>query len=139
MKRWGRDDPYHNQLELGPPSSERIVATSATERTGRMRLGMRWPFQVLGLLITVAAAFAFVVPHRATPGPPTNTVDQYDSSHVMHLSWHQGLTTPATTPTLWWIDTPTNQRVQVTVAPGQTPLDALTRALAAQGWQATYP
>lgn len=58
MKRWGREDPYHNQLDLGPPSSERIVAAGVAEHRGRTRLGMRWPFQVLALVIVTATALA---------------------------------------------------------------------------------
>lgn len=151
MKRWGRNDPYHNQLDLGPPGSERIVATEVGERRGRPRLGMRWPFQLLALLVIVAAASALVAPHWSSVKSAIRRVDQQlpanstpasafgSPSNVMHIQWHQGLTTPASAPTIWWINTPDGKRVQITVSAGETPLVALTRALAAQGWRAVFP
>ena len=151
MKRWGRDDPYHNQLELGPPGSERIVATGVGERSARPRLGMRWPFQILALLVLAAAGAAFIAPHWSSVSSQIHRLDERLSAHSslgptlsvsskeIRLRWHQGLTTRVNAPTLWWIDTSDGKRVQITVPTGQTPLAALRQALAAHGWRAVYP
>lgn len=136
MQRRGRDDPYHNQLELGPPGSTRIVATGIGERDGRARHGavIRRPLRSVALAIVITASLGYAVPHVSSwtsPSAPT--------SRVIHIDWHEGLTTPAAAPAVWSIDTPNGQRLQVTVQAGETPLDLLTNALAAQGWRATYP
>lgn len=153
MKRWGRDDPYHNQLDLGPASSKRIVATGARRRSFRRRLRMPWPLQLLGLVVAGVVAAAYVVPHWSVVKSSLQRVDRrlasrsalvnappvFGAPNSMHLRWRQGLTSPASAPTLWWVDTPDGKRVQVTVPAGTTPLSALTKALDSRGWHALYP
>jgi hypothetical protein len=151
MKRWGRDDPYHNQLDLGPASSQRIVATGMRQR-GSRRLGMPWPVQLLALIIAGVMAAAYVVPHWSVVSSSLQRFDRrltskstqvnapvFGAPNSMHLRWRQGLTSPASAATLWWVDTPDGKRVQVTVPAGTTPLSALTKALARRGWHALYP
>jgi hypothetical protein len=153
MKRWGRNDPYHNQLDLGPASSKRIVATGVREHRSRRRLGMPWPVQLLGLIVAVVVAVAYVVPHWSVVKSSLQRVDRrlasrsaivnappvFGASSSMHLRWHRGLTTPAIATTLWWVNTPDGKRVRVTVRPGRTPLSVLTQVLATRGWHVLYP
>ncbi len=152
MKRWGRDDPYHNMLDLGPASSKRIVAAGVGERRSRRRLGMRWPFQLVALVIAAAAAAAFVTPHWSSLRAALHRVDRpltsrsavssaatpFGAHNLMHLMWRPGLQARARTSTQWWVNTPTGQRVEVTVRPGDAAV-VLARALAPRAGTPSTP
>jgi hypothetical protein len=153
MRRWGRDDPYHNQLDLGPPNSKRLVASGVGERRSRLRFSPRRSSTLSVFVAVAVAAAVYAMPHwsavksslgrvdrqMGSGSPHVQTPSLFADPHSVHLQWHAGLTSPAKEPTVWWINTPNGKRVQVTVAAGTTPLAALTKALASQGWRAVYP
>lgn len=129
------------------------MASGVGERGRHRRLRLRRWF-TLPVLVTVAVPVAvYAIPHWSTVKTSLRRIDRQlesQSTHVqtpalpgdphsLRLQWHAGLTSPAKRAALWWINTPDGKRVRVRVAAGTTPLAALKRALARQGWHAVYP
>ena len=70
-----------------------------------------------------------------TPAPKRHARRPATTAKIVRLRSRPGLNTPATHVTRWWITDPRFGRVSVYVPVGTTPREALTRALAARGYQ----
>ncbi|HEX4520589.1 MAG TPA: hypothetical protein VH063_13495 [Gaiellaceae bacterium] len=127
MKRWGKDDPYHNQLELGPPGSKRIVASGVRHRP-------RWWAWLL-LVVAVVAIVAFGYPHRRAVADDLRKLRKQSGEQTMRLNDRPGLDSPATVNSTWSVDDPAGDRVTVTVPAGSVPRPLLVAALAQHGYR----
>jgi len=69
------------------------------------------------------------------PRPKPRASRSATTTKIVRLRSRSGLDTPAKHVTRWWISDPRFGRVGVYVPVGTTPREALTRALAARGYQ----
>jgi hypothetical protein len=97
------------------------------------------PWQTEENLATAIPDVAKVSPShpkaRPSTKPAARSHARIDSPKVIHFRSRPGLDTPARRVTRWFVTDPRFGRVSVYVPVGTTPREALTRALAAKGYQ----